>query len=305
MFYLADVHLLDQRMISVRLDEVSHLITRELTTAVETIGRFPSTLKAISALLPFAARQDQHGSNVTLNTLLHVARASEVSIWSCIVPALFNEASPLIIVLVSPYVDWHDPLLADRGSLLTQWAAAATAVPYTEEIGRCVVDVLLYVSIFSFLLSHVPVGMWGWLERRPTLPPKCRGRTMGGDGCVVRYVRALGDIKILKSYLLLTWSEWDAPWPSALPEVCGLIRVDFSGAEMRGHREDLIEHLDHVLGQLDRGLEYLQQQKPRLYPMLYQEAKEGYKMIRDVLLEVDRGALWTRTPPGMITLLAC
>jgi len=280
-------------MVSVQLDEVSRLITQKLKTI---IGPCTRMTKAISALLPYAARQERH---VMLDALLDAVRTSGGSIWSCIVPALFSETSPLTIVLVSPYVDWDEPLLADRGSLVSLWATAASAVPHTEEIGRNVVDVLLHVSGTSFLLSRIPVGIWAWLGKRPSLPPTCRGRAMGGCESVIRHVRTLGDIKILKSYLLLVWSQWDTPWPSAFPETCAMITQDFGGEEMRGHRQDLIKHLDRVLEQLDRGLRYLQKQKPRLSSYFFQQAKEEYRKIREVLLEVDRGVvgIQTRTSP--------
>ena len=292
-------------MVSVQLYEVSRLITQKLEATVETVGPFVPTCKAASALLPYAARQERHGRFVTLDVLLDAVRTSEGFIWNCIVPMLFDETSPLTVVLVSPYVDWHSPSLEDRGTLLAQWATAATAVPYAEEVGRSVVDVLFQVLMWSFLRPHIPVGIWGLLEKRPSLPPKCYGRTLGTEGSAVRHVRALGDIKILKSYLLLVWSEWDVPWSSS--EMCALVRADFGGSEAKGHREDLIKRLDHVLERLDRGLGYLRQQKPRLRPEHVQEAKREYRKIKEALLEVERGMVetQTRTPPGMATCLAC
>jgi len=279
-------------MVSVQLDEVFRLITQKLET---TVGPCVSMTKAVSALLPYADRQERRAM---LDALLDAVRTSDWLIWSCIVPALFSETSPLTIVLVSPYVDWDEPLLADRGRLVSLWATAASAVPYTEEIGRNVVDVLLHVSGTS-LLSRIPIGIWAWLGKQLSLPPTCRGRTMGGGEDVIRHVRALGDIKILKSYLLLVWSEWDTPWLGTFPEICAMIVQDFGGEEMRGHRQDLIKHLDRVLEQLDRGLRYLQKQKPRLRSYFFQQAKEEYRKIREVLLEVDRGVLGiqTRTSP--------
>ena len=278
-------------MVSVQLDEVSHLITRKLGATVESVSLLDVPVcKAASSLLPFAARPEQHGRYVTLDALLHTFRTSEGFIWNPIVPALFDKISPLTIVLISPYVDWNSTSLADRESLVTQWAAATSAVPYTEEVGQSVVDVLLQVSPWPFLLSRVPIDIWGWLEKRPFLPPKCYGRTMGGEDCVVRHVRALGDINILKSYLLLIWSEWDCPWPTAFLETCTLLKEDFGRSGMRGHREDLIKHLDGVLERLDLGLGYFRRQKPRLHFDHVQEAMEGYRKIREVLLEVDREA---------------
>ena len=293
-------------MVSVQLDEVSHLITQKLETTVETVGQFVPACKAISALLPYAARQESYGRFVTLDVLLDAVRTSEGFIWNRIVPMLFDETSPLTVVLVSPYVDWHSPSLADRGTLLAQWATAATAVPYAEEVGRSVVDVLFQVLMWSFLRPHIPVGIWGLLEKQPSLPPMCYGRTFGTEGNAVRHIRALGDIKILKSYLLLVWSEWDVPWSSS--DMCALVRADFGGSEAKGHREDLIKRLDRVLERLDRGLGYLRQQKPRLRPDHVQEARRKYRRIREALLEAERGPMvetQTRTPPGMATSLAC
>jgi hypothetical protein len=49
----------------------------------------------------------------------------------------------------------------------------------------------------------------GVVEGQPSLPPECSGRSRGSSADVVRQIRGLGDIEILKSYLLLVWSEWD------------------------------------------------------------------------------------------------
>ena len=280
-------------MVSVKLDEVSRLITQKLGTTVESFSLNVPVCKAVSALLPFAARPEQHGRYLTLDALLHVLRTCEGVLWDPIVPALFSRINPPTIILISPHVRWVSTSLADRESLVTQWAAAASAALYTEEVGQSVVDVLLQVSPWPFLLSRIPVDIWGWLKKRPSLPPKCHGRTLGSEDCVVRHVRALGDIEILKSYLLLVWSEWDSPWGSSY--MCAVIREDFGGVEMRGHREDLLKHLDHVLGQLDRGLGYLRRQNRNLSSQLFQEAKEGYRMIKGELLEVDREAMETQT----------
>jgi len=278
-----------------QLDDVSYLITQKLENTVETTSPLVPTCKAISALLPFAARQEQNGTHATLSTLLYAVRTSDGFIWNRVAPAFFNDASYLNTLLVSPYVDWCNPLLADRGSMVALWAAAALGVPYTEEVGRSVVDVLLHVSMFSFLRSRIPVGIWGWLEKRPPLPPRCRGRGTGTEESVVRHIRGLGDIKILKSYLLLVWSEWDVPRPTDFSKTWTPTRWEFSRTEMRGDREDLIRHLDNVLERLDRGLGYLRKQKPRLRSSHVREAKKAYGRIREMLLEVDGGAVGAQT----------
>ena len=66
---------------------------------------------------------------------------------------------------------------------------------------------------------------------------------------------------------------------------------------MRDHREDLVKRLDRVL---DRG----RYQKPRLFPYIFQQGREEYGKIREILPEVGKGAVGTqtRTSPAMNTL---
>ena len=79
------------------------------------------------------------------------------------------------------------------------------------------------------------------------------------------------------------------------------IREDFSGIGVWYHREGLIERLDHVLGQLARGLGYLKQHKPSITENHIQTAREQYGELKRVLLEVDGEAVNTlaRAPLGL------
>jgi len=113
---------------------------------------------------------------------------------------------------------------------------------------------------------------------------------VGTMGDVVRTVRGLGDVEILESYLFLVWSEWDTVYLSGITEMCASIREDLCGIGMGRRREVLIKRLDHVLGQLDRGLGHLQQQNPVLGGDHVPEAREQYGELRDILLEVDKEA---------------
>ena len=77
------------------------------------------------------------------------------------------------------------------------------------------------------------------------------------------------------------------------------IREDFCGTRMGQHHEDLAQWLDHILGELDRGLGYFKQ-----HTTVFDSeddirgAKEGYEKLKDVLLlGCGKGA-------GMKTLLA-
>jgi len=285
------------------MEEVSNLITRKLETMIKATNQdlIRSKHKAISALFPYAIRLGRRGKQRMADMSLRAAMAlgSRRFIWRLAKPlimGLANTQSSLslnwLITLASPHVSWHDKPY--DGSMVTRWAAAVSAVPYTEEVGKSVVGTLLHIASVDSLRSHIPVGIWTWLEEQPTLPPGCSGRSRGSGGDVVRQVRALGDTEILKSYLLLVWSEWDQvdDRPSGgLAEMQASIREDFGGAEMWGHREDLIKRLDHVLGELDRGLDYLQQHKPSLDSHHIPRAETQYSELKRALLEIGVEAM--------------
>ena len=82
------------------------------------------------------------------------------------------------------------------------------------------------------------------------------------------------------------------------------IQEDFGGIGMGHHRADLLQQLDHVLGQLDRGSEHLRQHNPgfnidRLWGMEYQ-----YRNLRKTLLETNIEAI-SRMSQLTITPLRC
>jgi len=108
----------------------------------------------------------------------------------------------------------------------------------------------------------------------------------------------LGDIELLESYFLLIWSEWNFIWMAGLTGTHTSFKGDFGGIGMWRHREILIKRLDQVLGELDRGLDHLRQQKPSLEEHHIQVASGDYRGLKEGLLEVDREALeiLTRTP---------
>ena len=228
-----------------------------------------------------------------------------------IVPLFDNPTPPsltLVTILASSYVrpeyHWsysHNERVAKIS--VAGWVAAVSAVPYSEEVGQSVVDVLLQIASIDSLRPRIPVCIWTWLKKQPSLPPQCQGRLMGTGELVVRHVRALGDVEILKSYLFLVWSEWDCtdqPF-GGLAEMQKAIHEEFGEIGMGRYREDLIKRLDHILGQLDLGLEHLRQRKPRLEEYELQKAREQYGELKRVLLEVDEEVVntLTRTSPRL------
>ena len=254
---------------------------------------------SVVILFSCAIHLEQSGEHKMIDVIVLVVKISgTIFPWDRIgaeVAALFDESSPRsldrAITLISPYVPWHEY----TGIAVARWAVAVSAVPYSEEVGQSVVIALLRISSQLHLQPHTPVNVWAWLKERPPLLPVCQGRSDGSSDSVVRQVRGLRDIEILKSYLLLVWSEWDYLLPDGCLEMQALIREDFGGVGMRCHRDDLIEHLDHVQEQLDRGVEYFQQHKPRILEHDIQQAKEQYEGLKNILVDVDKTAMGTLT----------
>lgn len=286
------------------------LITRKLETMVEAADPNQILLKrkAISALLPYVIHLD-HGEQQRMVDAISCAIDTSDSgafVWHFVKPhitMLFNKPSPpyqsQVVTLASPYLGWDDSVHDE--TTVTRWAAAALAVPYTERVGQSVVDALLQIAFIDSLRPYIPIDLWAWLKRQPSLPPECRGREVGTEPDVVNYVRGLGDIEILQSYLLM-WSEWDFLYDSGFMEMQTIVREDFSGIGMWSNRADLIDRLGFVLTQFDRGLGYLKQYRPRIGEHDIQWAKEQYREMEEVLLEVDREAanILTRTSSTLI-----
>ena len=258
--------------------------------------------KAVTAFFPYAVWRERVGDSRMMDAFLTAAKVfgSKTSLWYPIVPfipTLFGAATSQTVVETSPYVPW-DRILDDP-SVVAVWAEATTAVPDTEEVNRRVVDALLQIASVDFLRPHVPDDTWSWLNKRPTLPAECIGRSIGTKKHTVRRIRQLRDVETLKSYFLLVWSEWDPigspklnPTASSkcLSEMQFAISRDLRGPKMQEDRKQLVEHLDYVLGQLERGAGYLKRSKPRIDEDDVQRAKAQYKKLRETLEGLDEGA---------------
>jgi hypothetical protein len=184
--------------------------------------------KAITALLPYAIRQERNGQPEMLDTFLHSVGISKEwgFMWHRVgqyASGLLRGASPRAIVLVLPHIRWD--WLADRGDLVPLWATAVSAVSDTEEVASSVVDTLLQIASQRDLLPHIPADIWLWLTKRPPLPPICLGRNAGTCADVVKAVRALKNIEVLRSYFLLVWSQWNHFSPGSFDSVSGLVLV--------------------------------------------------------------------------------
>ncbi|KAF9780489.1 hypothetical protein BJ322DRAFT_295883 [Thelephora terrestris] len=291
---------------STRVDEISNLVTHALWDMARRSDPYEIECKrkAITALFPYAVWRERDMKHEMMDAFLTVFLVSNptTSLWHPIVQfigTLFKALSPQAIVVTSPHVPWYR--VADDESVVTAWAAATLAIQYTEvvdreiieEVERRVVDALLQIASVDSLRPHVPDDSWSWLNKRPSLPPVCLGRSMATKKHVVRRVGELEDVEILKSYLVLVWSEWDpigspkldpAGSHRCLREMQLVISRNFRGDGMQAHRKDLVDHLVRVLGQLGRGLEDLKEGKPWIDEDDVERAKVQYLKLRDVLL---------------------
>ena len=267
---------------------------------LETMARSPamcptSKHKAISALLSYAISLEQSGSEEMIKSIFCVVRARAFNPWVFMrhhigpnVFPLLNQPNPPSMnratALLSPYlpVDYWDQ------DMVARWTVAVSAVPYSEEVGQSVVDTLLQLASRSSLQPHIPIHIWIWLEKQPSLLPPWKGPDWGrSGGDLVCYVRGLRDIKILTSYLLLVWSEWAVLDGAGFAEMQTLIMEDLGGIGMQYHREDLIKRLDHILGEVDRGLDHLGQYDQWTGEPGVQKRKEQYGTLKEVLVELD------------------
>ena len=293
------------------MGQILGLITGKIKTLADACDRdaLLRKHKAITALLPYAVWQERDKEYPILDVLLHAARQSLKFRWRRVRPflnTLLNDtshaSSKRALMLASPYMGWHW-----RGSwegLARAWAAAASTVPKEEAIAPSVANTLFQIAFRGLLPPHLYGDAWSWLTLWPSLPPVSRERLMQSHPNVVQTVRDLGDIEILKSYLLLIWSEWDTLHSDGYLQMQISIHEDFSGIKMSSRRTDLLQRLDHVLGQLDRGLEHFQQEEPRLNGDDLQKRKDQYERLMEILLEVDQEALevLTRASPRSTTL---
>ena len=278
------------------MKQVLELITQKLEIMANAGD--PSTIyskrKAITAFFPYTLQLEQDGQHQVFDVCLHAIRASKQLdfIWHHIknppITILLNKENPVYVkqafILMSPHLAWKNIVDSHWVQL---WAAAASAVPYTDEIGQSVVATLLYIASNDSLQPHIPIHMWSWLNKSPILPPICAGCYWGKSQDVAQIVQGLGDIETLTAYLLLVWSEWEYHYQD-IDKMGALIREEFSGIRMGYYQKKLLQHLDHVLGQLELGLEYLQQHNLVLNEYKIQSSQDYYRQLKGVLLEVDR-----------------
>ena len=173
--------------------------------------------------------------------------------------------------------------------MMRHWIATGSELPDTNDVRESVVDTLLQMARDDRLRSHIPVEAWEWLKKRPVLRYKSIGLEVGGWSSVLKTVQALGDIGLITSYLFVVWSEWNTLRHINCKRMRCMIRKKLDGIRAVGYRADLIQRLNYVLAQFDRGQECL-------YPdwgagkALFLQAKQHYEEFRRDLLESDKKA---------------
>ena len=292
----------------------------------EDHGPLQSKCKAITAIFPYAVLRERNGQPEMFDTILRAFRVPRVSMimWRHVnrsVSTLLSVGSPRAVVLAWPHVTQISPGI--EGAYIRVWAVAVCAAPSTEEVAQVVLGTLSRFLSGPWLLPFITTSAWSWLARQPALLPTLQTRDGEKFAHIVNALRGFKDIRILKSYLLLSWSErngfpadrfeqpsdcWTYPGRVLHIRSCIfcttqiMIQEDFGGDGMGCHRADLADKLDHVLVQLDRGLEYLKQHDWELDAGDLGITKDRYRRLRETLLEANTKAI-NRTPHLMIMSL--
>ena len=219
------------------------------------------------------------------------------------IPRLLAEGSPSTLkraaVLALPHLELVWLYSDDITTFIDLWVSAAEALECTEAVCEAVVDVLLQMAFFQSVRAHITPKAWAWLNKRPALPPRSRGRLLCSIGSnVLPVVRSRGDTKLLTSYLVTMWSEWDCAGEWVFEGMCEVLREEFcrdGGDEvLKGHRMDLIARLNLVLGELAKGFEYLRVRHLDIQPDEFEVIRERYKELKRMLIQVESHRGWMR-----------
>jgi len=281
-----------------QLETIASSIALRLAKASQDPPAVLSKYKAITALFPYAVRRGQEGDSQLLDAFLCAVRYfPSTSQWTRryirpVLPRLLSEGSSTTLkraaILALPYLElaWLD---SEEMCTFTEiWISAADDLEDTEGVCQAVVDVLLQMAFFHSVRAHISPKAWSWLNKRPALPPRCRGRLLCSIGSnVLPAVRARNDLELLASYLITMWSEWDCAGEWAFEGMCQALLEEFrgDGDEVREHRLALLGRLNSVLGELGRGLAYLRGWNPDMQPGELEVIRKRYRELKRILLQ--------------------
>jgi hypothetical protein len=266
----------------------------------------------VGSLFRHAVHQEQCGDTKLFDAILRFAnravdeRESRIVLRNLSASGMCIYASPRATVLAGPYIHWGERSVDAQG-LVSKWLATISVAPHTEEVIGSVVDTLFRIAANRNLRPSIPAGVWLWLNKRPSLPPARRVLLSGSHRDIVQTVRALKDIGILTSYLIIVWSEWKPLDHVEFAEMEMSVREDFKGIGMGCHRTELIQQLDYILGELDWHLDvnleddWLWHREVGGHSRVM---KDEYGQLKRILEEVDREAteILNRMPHNFISL---
>ena len=186
---------------------------------------------------------------------------------------------------------WTVTRASDVRVMMQHWIAAASGLPDTDDVRESVVETLLEMAYDDKLRPHIPVVAWEWLKKRPVLRRGSRTDPYRTSEDVLQTVWDLGDIGVITSYLLLIWSEWNnLDRYGGCEGMQPMIREELNGINAVGSRAELIQRLDYVISQFDRGWESIYPPGRFTDDESFLRAKEQYKGFRKDLLELDEDA---------------
>ena len=285
---------------SMQLETITTLIAARVASAAQDPATILSKYKAITALFPYAARRGQEGDPQLLDAFLCAVKYFPcTSQWTRryirpVIPRLLAEGSSTTLkraaILALPHLElaWLDS--TDICTFIELWISAADVLEDMEGVCEAVVDVLLQMVFFHSVRAHITPKVWWWLNKRPSLPPRCRGRLLCSIGSnVLPAIRSRKDAKLLTSYLVTMWSEWDCAGEWAFEGMCEVLWEEFCRGDGDGGledcRKDLIARLNSVLGELGRGLEYLRMRHPDMQPDEFEVIKGRYRELKRILVQ--------------------
>lgn len=99
-------------------------------------------------------------------------------------------------------------------------------------------------------------------------------------------IRSRKDTKLLTSYLVTMWSEWDCAGEWAFEGMCEVLKgFCRDGDEALGEcRKDLLARLNLVLEELGKGLEHLRGRHLDMQPDEFKVIKERYREMKRILV---------------------
>jgi len=257
--------------------------------------------EVIRVLFWYAVRRERCGDADLFGAILnlikrefYVPRSDEI-FRHLSASKMFTHGSPRAVALAGPYIHWGQGQSVDTQGLVSKWVGGISVAPRTKEVARSVVDTLLQIAANPHLRPLIPSDIWSWLNVRPSLPPGCGGLSWGRDRDVIRTVRALGDIEILVSYLILIWSKSRLLDSDGYAEIQISICEDFKGIDMGHHRAELIQRLDSIS---------INQPSAAITEFFWRRTRGQYQEFKRVLQEVDQKATETlnRMPSSFIFL---